>query len=143
MQIVPLQTALKGGVKGGAKGDRQPVRCMLLQCRTACCSSNPHRVATLNCEAAPWSRPPPSSHAWLDDAAFAVQLTGALAVLEAAAESVDSLVAGTQAVCEAIVGNPKYKPFVMKHLPLDNRHSSSSVSSSSDSSSQGGVARAA
>ena len=46
MQIVPLQTALKGGVKGGAKGNRQPVRYMLLQCRTARCSSNPHRVAT-------------------------------------------------------------------------------------------------
>ena len=73
-----------------------------------------------------------------------MQLTGALAVLEAAAESVDSLVAGTQAVCEAIAGNPKYKPFVMKHLPLDNRQGSSDgSSSSSDSSSQGGVARAA
>jgi hypothetical protein len=90
MQIVPLQTALKGG----PRVDRQP-------------------------------------------------LTGAMVVLEAAAESVDSLAAGTQGVCEAIAGNPKYKPFVMKHLPLDNRHSSSGSTSSSDSSPQGGVARAA
>ena len=72
-----------------------------------------------------------------------MQLTGAMVVLEAAAQSVDSLAAGTQSVCEAIAGNPKYKPFVMKHLPLDKRQSSSDASSGSDSSSQGGVARAA
>jgi hypothetical protein len=74
-----------------------------------------------------------------------VQLTGAMVVLEAAAESVDSLAAGTQGICEAIAGNPKYKPFVMKHLPPGNRHSSSggSSTSSSDSSPQGGAARAA
>jgi hypothetical protein len=66
-----------------------------------------------------------------------------MAVLEAAAESVDSLVAGLQTVFEAIAANPKYKPFVMKHLPDGSRHSISDANSSSNGSSQGGAARAA
>jgi hypothetical protein len=64
-----------------------------------------------------------------------------VSVLEAAAQSVDSLVAGLQTVFEAVAANPKYKPFVMKEQPLVSR--SRSGSSSDGSSSRGTVARAA
>lgn len=66
-----------------------------------------------------------------------------MAVLEAAADSVDSLAAGLQTAFEAIAANPKYKPYIMKQLPADSRHGSSNASSSSDGSYQIGAAHAA
>lgn len=146
MQIVPLETALRRGPKGSQPGlqpgERQPV-CFISPSSSFCT----HAFGIHALSAAAWQAYVAlcalrsQGHA-LIRMFVGMQLSGKEVVLELAAGTVDSLAAGVQTAFEAIVGNPRYVPFVPKTPAELARQPGSNKGSGADSP-HAGVARAA